>query len=32
MTFEEAKYVVGFFFLFMVALPMTVMGLIMLKK
>lgn len=32
MTFEEAKYVVGFLSLFMVALPMVVMGLIMLKK
>ena len=32
MTFEEARYVIGFFYLFMVALPMVVMGLVMLKK
>jgi hypothetical protein len=32
MSFEEAKYLIGFFYLFMVALPMVVMGLIMLKK
>lgn len=32
MTFEEARYIIGFFYLFMVALPMVVMGLIMLKK
>lgn len=32
MTFEEAKYVIGFFISLIFALPMIIMGIVMLRK